>query len=219
MLKMLELMLGDGPFDVVVASDALSAFRTAYQTHPDAILLDVMMPEVDGFEVCRRLREMTDVPIIFVSAKGAVEDIVMGLSLGADDYVVKPFDRLELVSRLLACLRRAGNRYEEEGDFLFPAASFVLDCSRHEVVTGDRTVHLTPREFEVIWLLMRHAGKVVSTDAILARVWGPGWVGDRDLVKQYIYQLRKKIEPDVHAPRYIRTVPGRGYYFDAKDLL
>jgi two-component system response regulator RegX3 len=178
-----------------------------------------MMPEVDGFEVCQRLREMTDAPIIFVTAKGTMEDIVQGFSLGGDDYVVKPFESSELVSRLTACLRRAGEQAGEEIELLFPAASIMLDCGRHELVIGSRTVYLTPKEFEVLRLLVRHAGKVLSTDAILTHVWGPEWIGEPDLVKQYIYKLRQKIEPDPGSPKYIHTVRGGGYYFDAQDLL
>ena len=219
MLAVIKAVLTAKGFEVVTAQDALSGLRAAYQTHPDAILLDVMMPNVDGFEACRRLREMTDVPIIFVTAKGTIEDIVKGLSLGADDYLVKPFERSELVSRLTACLRRAGERTDEGGDFIFPAASIMLDCDRHELVIGQQTVYLTPKEFEVLRLLVRHAGKVLSTDAILTRVWGPEWIGEPDLVKQYIYRLRRKIEHDPRAPRYLHTVRGGGYYFDAEDLL
>ena len=217
-LVLLRAMLTAEGFDVVVAQNALSALRAAYQTHPDAILLDVMMPDVDGFEACRRLREMTDVPIIFVTAKGTIEDVVRGLSLGADDYVVKPFQRSELVSRLAACLRRSGDRTGEKGDFLFPTDSVMLDCDRHELVIGNRTVYLTPKEFEVLRLLTRHAGKVLSTDAILTRVWGPEWIGEPDLVKQYIYRLRRKIEPNPGSPRYLHTVRGGGYYFDSEEL-
>ncbi|MCP4536073.1 MAG: response regulator transcription factor [Chloroflexi bacterium] len=218
-LKVLETMLTKEGFEVVSAQDALSALRVAYQEHPDAILLDVMMPDIDGFEACRRLREMTDVPIIFVTAKGAIEDIVHGLSLGADDYVVKPFERSELLSRLAACLRRVGERTDDGGDYLFPAESIVLDCDRHELVIGNRTVYLTPKEFEVLRLLVRHAGKVLSTDAILTRVWGPDWIGEPDLVKQYVYRLRRKIELDPGDPTYLHTVRGGGYYFDAEDML
>ena len=218
-LAVLRATLSAEGFDVVVAQDALAGLRAAYQHHPDAILLDVMMPKVDGFEACRRLREMTDVPIIFVTAKGTIEDIVRGLSLGADDYLVKPFERTELVSRLVACLRRSGERTDEGGDFIFPAASIMLDCDRHELVVGTRTVYLTPKEFDVLRLLVRHAGKVLSTDAILTRVWGPEWIGEPDLVKQYIYRLRQKIEVDPSSPQHLHTVRGGGYYFDAEDLL
>jgi len=218
-LALLRATLTSEGFDVVTAQDALTGLRAAYESHPDAILLDVMMPDMDGFEACRRLREMTDVPIIFVTAKGTIEDIVHGLSLGADDYVVKPFERSELTSRLAACLRRSGERTSEAGDYLFPAESVVLDCDRHELVVGNRTVYLTPKEFEVLRLLIRHTGKVLSTDAILTRVWGPDWIGEPDLVKQYMYRLRRKIEEDPSEPRYLHTVRGGGYYFDAEDLL
>jgi len=219
MREMLRIMLTVKGFDVVVAQDAFSALRAARQTPPDAILLDVMMPNVDGFETCRRLREMIDVPIIFVTAKGTIEEVVHGLTLGADDYVVKPFAPSELISRLIACLRRAGERTGDKSDLLFPAASITLNCGRHELTIGSQTVYLTLKEFEVIRLLIRHAGKVLSTDAILTRVWGPEWIGEPDLVKQYIYRLRRKVEPNPKSPQYLHTVPGEGYYFDAEDLL
>lgn len=211
-------MLTAEGFNAVVAQDGLSGLRAAYKAQPDAILLDVMMPNMDGFEVCRRLREMTEVPIIFLTAKGTLEDIVKGLSLGADDYLVKPFDRSELIGRLMACLRRAKEKTRDGGDLIFAADSIMLDCGRHELVIGKRVVYLTPKEFEVLRLLIRHVGKVLSTNAILARVWGSERVGEPDLVKQCIYRLRQKIEPDPQTPRYLHTVWGEGYYFDTGDL-
>jgi DNA-binding response OmpR family regulator len=219
MLDMLQVALRREGFDVVVARDALAGLRAAYQAHPDAILLDVMMPDMDGFEACRRLREMTDAPIIFVTAKGLIEDVVRGLSLGADDYVVKPFEWSELASRVTACLRRANERTEDKGDFMFPATSIVLDCGRHELVIGDRMIYLAPKEFEVLRMLTKFPGRVCSADAILNRVWGSEWIGEKDLVKQYIYRLRQKIERDPNTPEYLHTVRGEGYYFDARDLL
>lgn len=213
-LTLLRVLLTSHGFDVVTATNALDGLRTAYQTHPDIILLDVMMPNVDGFELCARLREVTSVPIIFVTARGTIEDVVRGFSLGADDYLVKPFEGSELVSRISACLRRTSQETAEGEEILFPSSSIMLDCGRHELVIGDRTTYLTPKEFEVLRLLIRHRGKVLSADAILAQVWGSDWVGEPDLVKQYIYQLRQKIEPDPRSPRYLRTVQGGGYYFD-----
>jgi len=212
-------MLDAEGFDTVVAQDGLSGLRIAYQAQPDAILLDVMMPNMDGFEVCRRLREMTEVPIIFLTAKGTLEDIVKGLSLGADDYLVKPFDRSELVGRLMACLRRAKEQTDKAGDLIFATDSIMLDCGRHELVIGKKVVYLTPKEFEVLRLLIRHVGKVLNTNAILTRVWGAERVGEPDLVKQCIYRLRQKIEPDPKSPRYLNTVWGEGYYFDTGDFL
>jgi len=213
-LTMLRIMLTQEGFDVVVAQNALTGLRSAYETHPDAILLDVMMPEMDGFEACRRLREFTDVPIIFVTAKGTIEDIVHGLSLGADDYLVKPFNHAELTSRLMTCLRRGTKQIESESNSLSPTASMTLDCDRHEILIRDRTVYLTPKEFEVLRLMIHHAGKVLSVDTILTKAWGSAWVGESDLVKQYIYRLRQKIEQDPEAPRYLHTVRGEGYCFE-----
>jgi len=213
-LTMLRIMLTQKGFDVIAAQDALTGLRSAYETHPDAILLDVMMPKMDGFEACRRLREFTDVPIIFVTAKGTIEDIVHGLSLGADDYLVKPFNHAELTSRLTTCLRRGTKQAEDESNSLFPAASMTLDRDRHEMLIGNRTVYLTPKEFEVLRLMIHHTGKVLSVDTILTKVWGSTWVGEPDLVKQYIYRLRQKIEQDPEAPRYLRTIRGEGYCFE-----
>lgn len=217
--KMLKTILSAEGFNVVLAEDAVSGLRSAYQSHPDLILLDVIMPNVDGYEVCRRLREMTSVPIIFVTAMGNIEDIARGFSLGADDYIVKPFDVSELKCRLVSCLRRSGEQAGLQASVLFPADSVMLNCSRHELVIGNRTVYLTPKEFEVLRLMIRHRGKVLSVDAILSQVWGPERIGEPDLVKQYIYQLRQKIEPDPNAPQYIHTVWGGGYYFEANDSL
>jgi DNA-binding response OmpR family regulator len=216
-LKLLEIVLGAEGFEVITAQDAVAGLRAAYQTQPDAILLDVMMPNVNGFEVCRRLRELTDAPIIFITAKGTIEDVVQGFTVGADDYITKPFDGSELVSRLMASLRRASERSNKGSEVLFPSDSVMLDCGRHELVVGDKTVHLTPKEFEVLRLMLRHPGKVLSTDAILARVWGAEQIGELHLVKQYIYRLRQKIEPDPTQPQFLHTVRGGGYYFDAKE--
>lgn len=218
-LEILRLMLNDEGFNTIVAQDGLAGLRAAYQYQPDAILLDVMMPDMDGFEVCRRLREMTEVPIIFLTAKGTLEDIVLGLSLGADDYLVKPFERSELIGRLMACLRRSKERTDKDNDLIFATDSIMLDCGRHELVIDKQIVYLTPKEFQVLRLLIRHVGKVLSTNAILARVWGGEHVGEPDLVKQCIYRLRQKIEQDPKFPRYLHTVWGEGYYFDTGDLL
>jgi DNA-binding response OmpR family regulator len=217
-LDLLQVVLKNEGFQVTVANDAVTGLRAAYQSHPDAILLDVMMPNVDGFEVCRRLREMTDVPIIFVTARSTIEDVVHGFYVGGDDYVVKPFDRNELICRLVACLRRAGEKTNGKSGVVFPSTSVMLDLDRHELIIGDRTVYLTPKEFEVLRLLVRHSGKVLSPDAILTRVWGPEMIGEPHLVKQYIYRLRSKIEPEPSVPRFLHTVRGAGYYFDSAEL-
>jgi DNA-binding response OmpR family regulator len=213
---LLELTLGAEEFEVITAGDIASGLRAAYQQHPDAIILDVMLPAVDGFEGCRRLREMTSVPILFLTGKATTtDDIVRGLSLGADDYITKPFSRAELISRLKAALRRSGGTPEGEATRLFPTPNVVLDCDRHELTIDDRTIYLCPLEFRVLEILIRHAGRVLSHDAILAQVWGPERIGESFLVRQYIYQLRRKVEFDPGAPEYIHAVRGEGYYFEA----
>lgn len=216
-LRMLQLALTRNGFDVTLAASGLDGLRRAYETHPDAIILDVMMPMHDGFEICRRLREMTEVPIIFLTAKGTVDDIVRGLALGADDYVTKPFNEKELVSRLAACLRRAANKDETPDILVFTQGTFVLDRSRRHAVVNGEIVHLTPTEYEVLDYLVRHAGKVLSRDAILARVWGPEYLGETELVKQFIYRLRQKIETEPRKPRFIHTVPSTGYFFEVEE--
>ncbi|MBL7063154.1 MAG: response regulator transcription factor [Anaerolineae bacterium] len=216
-LRILELTLTKNGFEVVLATDGLEGLRRAYETHPDAIILDVMMPTRDGFETCRGLREMTAVPIIFLTAKGAVDDIVRGLALGADDYIIKPFSQRELLSRLTACLRRTSSKEETPDILVFTDGAFVLDRSRRHAVVHGEIVHLTPTEFEMLDYLVRHVGKVLSRDAILARVWGPEYVGETDLVKQFIYRLRRKIDADPNKPHFIHTVPGAGYFFEVED--
>ena len=214
MVEMLKLTLTAAGFEVIPALDGPSGLRAAYQHRPDAILLDIMMPGMDGFEVCRRMRDLTDVPIIFVTARVNIEDIVAGFAAGADDYLVKPFHQAELLARLKTALRRSAEHRAEGEQMVFPSPSMMLDCDRHELEIGGRKVYLTPIEFKVLRLLMQHAGRVLSADAILTRVWGPEYIGEPDLVKQYIYRLRRKIEPDPDAPRYIHTVRGEGYYFE-----
>jgi len=216
-LRMLKLALTRNGFNVVLAPSGMEGLRRAYETHPDAIILDIMMPMHDGFEICRRLREMTDVPIIFLTAKGTEDDIVRGLALGADDYIIKPFSQRELLSRLTACLRRASSKEEATNILVFTGGGFALDRSRRHAVVNGEIIQLTPTEFEILDYLVSHAGKVLSRDAILSRVWGPEYVGETDLVKQFIYRLRRKIEADPRKPRLIHTVPGTGYFFEVED--
>ena len=219
MRESLKLMLTAEGFEAVLAQDALTGLRTAYQSRPDIILLDVGMPQMDGFEACRRLREMTDVPIIFVTGNDASDDVVRGFSVGADDYVTKPFERSELVSRLNANLRRMSKRADTGAKYLSPSPSVLLDCDRHELMIGSRRIYLAPKEYQVTELLIRHAGRVLSRDAVLTQVWGPERIGEPDLVKQCIYRLRQKIEADPEHPVYLHSVRGRGYYFETTDGL
>jgi DNA-binding response OmpR family regulator len=220
MRDMLKIILAEHGFRVHTASDALSGLRLAYQERPDAIVMDVMMPDMDGFEACRRLREMMDAPIMLLTGQQTTtSDIVKGLDLGADEYMTKPFAIPELISRLRVCLRRsnATPREAEAAQYLFPTPSVILDCGRHILTVHGKEIYLSPSEFEVLFLLIRHTGRPLSPNAILSQVWGPQRIGDDRLVKQYIYQLRKKIEPDPSTPTYIQTIRGEGYYFTVAE--
>jgi len=216
LLEMVQIILQSAGFDVITAADGATGLRLAYQKHPDLVLLDIMMPGMDGLEVCRRLRDLTDVPIIFLTARSNIEDIVTAFSNGADDYLTKPFHAAELLSRIRSALRRAAKQTGTESPAIVLPSAIMLDCDRHELEVEGRRVYLTPTEFKILRFLMRHAGRTLTTDAILAHVWGPEYIGEPDLVKQYIYRLRQKIEPDPDNPRYIHTVRGEGYYFEAE---
>ena len=216
MRDMLSEMLALAGYECIAAEDAITGVRMARQQRPDAIILDVMMPQMNGFEACERLREVTDVPILFLTGKAtSTQDIINGFSVGADEYVTKPFHQAELLSRLTARLRRQNGATLTDCEYLSPSDTIVLDCARHELTIDNRRIYLPPKEYQVLELLIRHAGKVLSRDAILAQVWGPDQVGRTDLVKSYIYWLRKRIELDPTSPRYIHSVRGEGYCFEA----
>lgn len=213
---LLNMILSREGFDVVTAENAQAGLRAVYQAHPDAILLDVTMPEMDGFEACSRIRELTDVPVLMMTGHATeTQDVVHGFAVGADDYITKPFSHSELISRIYARLRGATESKDDGYTYLSPDASIMLNVNRHELIVEGRYVYLPPREFKVLQLLLSHPGQVFSVDVILAKVWGSERVGEPDLIKQYIYRLRKRIEPNPRSPRYIRSVRGGGYYFEA----
>jgi DNA-binding response OmpR family regulator len=213
------MLLEKDGFEALCATGGAEGLRLAQQERPDGIILDIMMPGMHGYEVCRRLRQITDAVIVFVSVKGTTADIVRGLHLGGDDYVVKPYTYEELSSRLLACLRRrkAGSLppiYKASREVML-----VTDPDRRLVFINNHETQLTPTEFQVLKYLLKNQGKVLSTDAILANAWGPEYIGERELVKQFIYRLRAKLEQDPSTPKYIQTVRGAGYVFEANGLL
>ncbi|HNT76154.1 MAG TPA: response regulator transcription factor, partial [Anaerolineae bacterium] len=172
------------------------------------------MPEIDGYEMCRRLREMTDIPVLFLTAKSNIEDKIQGLALGADDYIVKPFNFAELKYRLARCISRTPGGSSRKMEMLFLSDSVTLDCDRHELSLHGNIIGLTPKEFEVLRYLASHPGKVLTTDAILVNVWGTEHIGELDLVKQYIYRLRRKIGAVGNSTLSINTIWGSGYCFE-----
>lgn len=216
--NMLCMLLESDGYEAICAEDGPEGLRLAREHDPEVIILDIMMPGMIGYEVCRRLREDSDAIIIFVTAKGETQDVVRGLQVGGDDYLVKPYTYDELSSRIMACMRRGGrygapSGYQESRDPMQ-----VTDPERRMVAIDGKETQLTPTEFEVLRYLIKNEGKVLSADAILANAWGPEYIGERDLVKQFIYRLRNKLEPDPKEPRYILTVRGSGYVLEADEM-
>lgn len=197
-------------FDIILAYDGATALERWAEHEPDLIVLDVNMPKVDGFTVCQRIREKTKTPIILLTVRGEEDDIVHGLDLGADDYIVKPFSPRQLAARANAVLRRAGQAITspvyEVGDLRFDPRQ------RKVIIAEGEPISLTPLENRLLEYLMLNAGRVLTPDAIIDHVWGPGG-GDRDMLRQLVRRLRSKIEPDSSDPSYIRTIPGLGYGF------
>ena len=214
--NMLSLLLESDGYDVTSAGSGQAGLKLAEEFAPDAIVLDIKMPGMDGFEVCKRLREMTDAVILFASVKDKPEDIVRGLQLGGDDYVVKPYTYQELSSRMMACLRRGRAGMLPTVVTASGGVMLVTDPDRRLVFINDQEIQLTPTEFEVLKYLMKNQGKVLSREAILANAWGPEYLGDNSLVKQFVYRLRNKLEPEPSEPHYILTVRGSGYVFEER---
>lgn len=200
-------------FRVVTASSGLEALRHAREDLPDLVLLDVMMPELDGFETLRLLRETSDVPVIMLTVRSDEEDIVRGLELGADDYITKPFSVRELTSRIRAVLRRAGSPAGPESAILKIDDDLSVDYNRREVIVRGERIGLRPTEFRLLYYLIENAGWVVPHETLLSKVWGYEYRDEVHYLRLYITYLRKKIEPDPAHPRYIFTERGVGYRF------
>jgi two-component system response regulator MtrA len=207
---LVRTMLSKDGYEVEIANDGQSGLEKLEQLQPDLILLDIMMPGMDGWAVCQQIRERSDSPIIFLSALGAERDIVRGLKSGADDYVPKPFRRDELLARIEAVLRRTISREAARG-VVFRRGDLVIDQPRWEVRRGEELIHLTPTEFRLLLLLAKNGGRPVSHRKILVTVWGDKHEGNLNLLKVYIRQLRQKIEHDPDHPQYIMTKRGVGY--------
>jgi DNA-binding response OmpR family regulator len=211
--EVVERYLAREGFRVTVVRDGAAALAAAESDAPDLIVLDLMLPKVDGLEVCRRVRASSQVPIIMLTAKDAESDKILGLGLGADDYVAKPFSPRELVARIQAVLRRAQSKPPAPGDQL-RYGTLKISPSGRVVEVGDRQVDLTAKEFDLLYFLARNAGQVFSREQLLNQVWDYEFVGDASTVTVHVRRLREKIEPDAVRPRYVKTVWGVGYKFD-----
>lgn len=211
-------------YEVETVSDGQEAIDTARRIHPDLILLDVMLPSLDGFEVCRIIRQEMNTPVLILTARDDEIDRVVGLEIGADDYMTKPFSMRELLARVKARLRLVRLIREEMGGAASTAATaappiltfgnLTLDLGRREVLLDGSPISIKPKEYELLVFLAQNKGQVLSRELILERVWGWDYVGDTRTVDVHIRWLREKIEPDPAAPRRIITVRGAGYRFE-----
>jgi two-component system KDP operon response regulator KdpE len=199
-------------YEVRVAADGESALDTFNDWHPDLVITDLSMPNMDGIELCGRLRLMSQVPIIVLSVKGEEKTKVEALDAGADDYVTKPFGIEELLARVRATFRRSPPSSTE--DSVLDVGDFHLDFASRDVSVNGKDIHLTPKEFELLAHLIRHAGKVLTHRKLLTAIWGGNFAEQTEYLRVFIGQLRKKIESDPANPRYILTEPWIGYRFD-----
>lgn len=207
----LEYGLSAEGFKVVTAVDGERSLALFSRERPDLVLLDLMLPDLPGTEVCKRIRASSGVPIIMLTAKDTEIDKVVGLELGADDYITKPFSMRELVARVRAVLRRGREREVADTTSAVEANGIRIDLERHEVEVRGKRIELPPKEFALLRLLVHNAGRVLTRDVLIERVWGPDYVGDTKTLDVHIKRLRGRIEPDPKEPALIVTIRGVGY--------
>jgi two-component system response regulator RegX3 len=210
----LSYMLRKEGFEVSVAATGTAALTEFDRTGADIVLLDLMLPEMSGTEVCRQLRSRSNVPIIMVTARDSEIDKVVGLEIGADDYVTKPYSPRELVARVRAVLRRQSGEAVEVTAPTLAAGPVRMDVERHVVTVSGDAVPLPLKEFELLEMLLRNAGRVLTRGQLIDRVWGADYVGDTKTLDVHVKRLRSKIEPEPSTPRHIVTVRGLGYKFE-----
>jgi two-component system, OmpR family, KDP operon response regulator KdpE len=212
-LKFLRFNLSREGWHILTADNGADAVEIVEKEHPDLVLLDIMMPGIDGFEVCQRLRQWSQVPIIGVSARGDTADKVKCLDLGADDYITKPFGIDELIARIKAVLRR--NKIEDTAliSSTFYSGDLKIDFTTRTVTLGTNEIKLTPTEYKLLSELVLNKGQILAYRYLLGKIWGPEYKTEREYLHVYIGHLRSKIEPDPKNPTYIVSVPGTGYRF------
>ena len=210
MLRMMKRMLELEGFLVITASGGEAALKLFDKETPALVLLDIMMPDMDGYTVCRRIREFSEVPIIMVTARGDDKEKVEGLDIGADDYVTKPFSASELAARVRAVLRRVGSR-ESHQEAVFHYKDMVIDFTSRRVMVGNNELKLTATEYKMLSYICQNAGRVVTPDQLLDKVWGEEYIGAAHLLQVNIARLRKKLGDDAKQPNYIITRSGIGY--------
>lgn len=213
MVKFLASNLRVAGYEVLTAEDGERALILVQDEPLDLIVLDMMLPGLDGLEVCQRVRNLSEVPILILSAKGEETDKVDALNLGADDYLTKPFGVEELLARVRAVLRRLHREELGSGTRVVVKGPFALDPGSRQVAVFGREIRLTRTEFDVLHCLVRHSGKVVSHNLLLSEIWGPEYRNQTEYLRVYIGRLRQKVEPNPANPRYLLTEPGLGYVF------
>lgn len=211
MRRFLRITLQTQGYRLVEAASGEEGLREAASRNPDVVLLDLGLPDLDGLEVTKRLREWTQTPIIVISAREQEQDKVKALDAGADDYLTKPFSAGELLARIRVAVRHATRRDADKQEPVFILSNLRVDLAKRQVFVDDREVHLTPIEYRLLALLIRHAGKVITHRQLLKEVWGPGQVNEVQYLRVYMTQLRHKLEADPARPQFLLNEPGIGY--------
>ena len=211
----LAFLLGREGFQTIVVDNGLDALPVFDREGADLVLLDVMLPGMSGMEVCRKLREVSSVPIIMLTAKDSELDKVLGLELGADDYVTKPYSARELIARIRAVLRRRSAETDSATESVLQGGPVRMDIDRHVVTVNGEEISMPLKEFELLEILLRNVGRVMTRGQLIEHVWGADYVGDTKTLDVHIKRLRSKIEPQASSPRYVVTVRGLGYKFEA----
>lgn len=209
--QFIQLTLEDPRYEVVAVENGLEAIKAFEEGTFDVVILDIMMPYVDGFQACQRIREVSDVPIIILTSRDGTDDVVHGFELGADDYITKPFKMAELIARLEAILRRVESRNTRKAPPIVRVGDLEIDEPRHRVTVRGQEVTLTPMEFELLYFLAANAGQVFDRETLFREVWGYEYVGETNLVDVCIRRLREKVEKEASRPKIILTVRGVGY--------
>jgi len=213
-VELIKFNLEKNGYKVITADNGRDALEIAKEQHPDLVLLDLMLPGIDGLEVCKEIRKeasISNMPIIMITAKGEELDKILGLELGADDYITKPFSVRELIARSKAILRRTTVKYEDNN---FKFGNITIDFQKHEVKKDGEKIELTLKEFELLEILIKNKGRVMTRDFLLDKIWGYEYVGETRTVDVHVRHLRQKVEKDDKNPVYIQTIRGIGYKFN-----
>lgn len=210
-VRLMEANLVSEGYTVYKAYDGKQAVEVVVEQHPDLVLLDIMMPELDGFAACQRIREFSNVPIIMVTAKGEEKDRIRGLDLGADDYIVKPYSANELLARVRAVLRRAERTIPEVGQAVFVHGNLRIDLARAEVFLNEKMIYLSATEYRILLQLALNVGRVLPSEQLLKEVWGDEYVTDKEILWVSVSRLRQKLEEDPRNPQHLVTRSGVGY--------